>query len=686
MKKYIFMLMVTMLFLITTINISAYDYADAFEKGLWFFDANKCGPDAAQDSVCSSWRGACHTSDSDGSIDLTGGYHDAGDHVKFGIPQFWTAGVLGWIYYEYKSLLDREGLSAKLMSIIKRFTDFILKSHPGANVLYWEVGDGHSDHAYWGPPETQTSERPVKIINPSNPGTDVSGLASSALAIMYLNYKNTDSSYANKCLQGAKELYDLARNYPGQTSCDFYKSSSHYDDLAWAAVWLAIATGDNSYLDPVDGYLDERNNYGDDNYNKPWAPAWDDVALFAMLKMAQLTENFKYMIGVQNNLTWYSQDLKRTPGGLPWLDSWGVLRYAAAEAGLGFMASKLVGINLYNTTAEDTMDYILGSNPGNRSYVTNYLNNPPRHPHHRANQPDKNNSFTNGMIGALVGGPNESDGYTDDVNDYTMNEVAIDYNASYLLGMAGMLYFSSGGVPAPSPVPPEHPSLEILYRPAEANTTSNQIKPFMKIYNPGPLPIDLEEITIRYWFTPEGTGHEFYVDWAQMGKEHITGTITEEYIEIGFLTSAPVLNIGSDTGEMQIRITKPDWSEYDQGNDYSFDSSSPNDFTVNTKITAYHEGALIFGIEPDTPGPTETPSPTPTSPPDQTPTPTGTKGDVNDDGSVDIVDALLVAQYYVGLITSIDEEIADVNCDGGVDIVDALLIAQYYVGLIDEFC
>jgi len=52
-----------------------------------------------------------------------------------------------------------------------------------------------------------------------------------------------------------------------------------------------------------------------------------------------------------------------------------------------------------------------------------------------------------------------------------------------------------------------------------------------------------------------------------------------------------------------------------------------------------------------------------------------------------IGDALLVAQYYVGLNpASFDQSKADTNCDGSVDIVDALLIAQYYVGLIIEFC
>jgi arabinogalactan endo-1,4-beta-galactosidase len=60
-------------------------------------------------------------------------------------------------------------------------------------------------------------------------------------------------------------------------------------------------------------------------------------------------------------------------------------------------------------------------------------------------------------------------------------------------------------------------------------------------------------------------------------------------------------------------------------------------------------------------------------------------GDVNDNGSIDIVDALQVAQYYVGNIpANFHAEYADVNADGKINIVDALLIAQYYVGIIDH--
>jgi len=60
-------------------------------------------------------------------------------------------------------------------------------------------------------------------------------------------------------------------------------------------------------------------------------------------------------------------------------------------------------------------------------------------------------------------------------------------------------------------------------------------------------------------------------------------------------------------------------------------------------------------------------------------------GDVNGSGSVDIVDALLIAQYYVGLNpTNFNRAAADVNCRTSVDIVDALLVAQFYVGLLPD--
>ncbi len=58
-------------------------------------------------------------------------------------------------------------------------------------------------------------------------------------------------------------------------------------------------------------------------------------------------------------------------------------------------------------------------------------------------------------------------------------------------------------------------------------------------------------------------------------------------------------------------------------------------------------------------------------------------GDVNSDGRIDIVDALLIAQYYVGLNpANFTASASDVNCSGSTDVVDALLVAQLYVGLV----
>jgi len=62
-------------------------------------------------------------------------------------------------------------------------------------------------------------------------------------------------------------------------------------------------------------------------------------------------------------------------------------------------------------------------------------------------------------------------------------------------------------------------------------------------------------------------------------------------------------------------------------------------------------------------------------------------GDANSNGVVDIIDALLVAQYYVGLNPpGFNPDVADANCNGVVDIIDALIIARYYVHLEDQLC
>ncbi|MBN2443767.1 MAG: DUF362 domain-containing protein [Spirochaetales bacterium] len=90
--------------------------------------------------------------------------------------------------------------------------------------------------------------------------------------------------------------------------------------------------------------------------------------------------------------------------------------------------------------------------------------------------------------------------------------------------------------------------------------------------------------------------------------------------------------------------------------------------------------------------PTATTPPTVTIPPIMTAAPTippmmGNLGDVNNDGAIDIIDALLIAQYYVGLNPqNFNINNSDTNCDTRTDIIDGLLVSQFYVGLISIFC
>jgi hypothetical protein len=89
---------------------------------------------------------------------------------------------------------------------------------------------------------------------------------------------------------------------------------------------------------------------------------------------------------------------------------------------------------------------------------------------------------------------------------------------------------------------------------------------------------------------------------------------------------------------------------------------------------------VVFSVITSAPNMTPSPIAGPTM------LPAGTKGDVNGNGSVDIVDALLIAQYHVGQIpANFVVTNADVNCSGGIDIIDALFVARIYVGLISSF-
>ena len=145
------------------------NYAKALQYSLYLYDANMCGSEVGETSQF-SWRDDCHTYDSSvstpyGTMDLSGGFHDAGDHVKFGLPAAYSATMLGWGYYEFKDAYTRTGQASHLQTITDYFCDYFKRctvmNGSSVQAFCYQVGDGDTDHAIWESPENQTIARPA---------------------------------------------------------------------------------------------------------------------------------------------------------------------------------------------------------------------------------------------------------------------------------------------------------------------------------------------------------------------------------------------------------------------------------------------------------------------------------------------------------------------------------------------
>jgi hypothetical protein len=187
-------------------------------------------------------------------------------------------------------------------------------------------------------------------------------------------------------------------------------------------------------------------------------------------------------------------------------------------------------------------------------------------------------------------------------------------------------------VPTPSPVPTPEPTdvptepLQLVYRCAQTDSTPNQIRFYINIVNTGSVTYNLSDLTARYYYTKEGVVQEdAVIDYAVVGKENVLAVFYDGYLEIGFRTGTGSLYPGMETGEIQIRFNKRDWSTYNQLNDYSFDASKIS-YAVHRKIPVYHsDGTLLWGDEPfePTPVPTAVPTTAPGETGTGTPIPTG---------------------------------------------------------------
>jgi len=125
---------------------------------------------------------------------VSGGFHDAGDHVKFGLPQAYAASTVGWGYYEFKDQFRATGQAVHAEVILRYFNDYFMRCtfrDASGNVVAFchQVGDGDIDHAFWGAPENDTMFRRGWFITKEKPGTDIISATAASLAINYMNLK-----------------------------------------------------------------------------------------------------------------------------------------------------------------------------------------------------------------------------------------------------------------------------------------------------------------------------------------------------------------------------------------------------------------------------------------------------------------------------------------------------------------
>ncbi len=404
------------------------NYAKLLQYSMYLYDGNMCGNDVAEKSGF-SWRGNCHVDD-----EVPGGFHDCGDHVKFGITAGYSAATLGWSYYEYKDVFDELGQTGHLKLITdhfaKYFRDCTTLSGGTVTDFIYQIGDGGADHnSYWGPPEKQDSSS-RKVFRTSSGASDIAAEYAAALAANYINFGNEED------LTYAKALWDFSckgNQCAKEGTGGFYDSSSYLDDQSFAAGWLYLATKEEKY-----------NTFLKANQKDPnWDYCWNNVYIGASLLNGEINDDWSIA-------SKYAQQKYQNPEKWYVLDSWGAARYNTAAQFTGLLLTKYKQGD-YSKWSKSQMAMILGDNPKNTCIVVGYNDISAKYPHHEAASGlsgwDEYNAAgaTFGpkgghiLTGALEGGFQDAGfQFKDELNDITSSEVGIDYNATLVAAAAGL--------------------------------------------------------------------------------------------------------------------------------------------------------------------------------------------------------------------------------------------------------
>ncbi|GEM_PF-874165 len=432
-------------------TIGAYQaYSNVIDAMLDFYQAQRCGD--AQPYI----HGICHTNDRHAVIDAEGGWHDAGDYIKFVITTSFTVLELMLAYdyavtYGYAAVLQDSDPANGIPDILDQTRiglEWLLKMTE--NGYYYQVGV-EADHSVWRLPEGDDISPPPGVSLPrvvhSGFGANLIGRTTGALAIAARSYNSYDASFADACLNRAGTLFADRTNYyycQHSRPSNFYFEESFKDDLTVGAVELYLTTGSNIYQSIADGYVQQIEA-------EQWF-TWDAIHPIAFAECyragIQQVHCKKHMIRDLSDFKSISDN-----GGfyLGTSTTWGTFTLAMCTAQLAIMYELITGSDYYYSASLAQRDYLLGRNQWGVCFITDVGQHSPLHPAHPT-------ADILGTVyrGAVVGGPVSrtqwemwlpaqfralalaDDAYAkfqermvwfDHKEDYVCNEPAIDYNA-----------------------------------------------------------------------------------------------------------------------------------------------------------------------------------------------------------------------------------------------------------------
>jgi len=459
-------------------------YNEVLYYTLRVYGANRCGPyDSWIHEDCHTLDGSIRGSGEEGS--MVGGWHDCGDHVKFGGTLGYTAAMM---LFSYNAWPDRFGDVYSMnydgtyrdpspdgipdvINEVKVTTDYLLNLYDASvedglieqNQMYYQVGDGDDDHNWWHKPENQDAFGQVEGGAPreiwSDIASDLAGRFSASLSMMYLAYGQFDATYAERCLEAARVLYDIGKNIYGQSGDTggkgYYAADGRMDDdMALAGVELYKATGEDYYINDTTGtayWMAIENkwqfaSYYVLSYPNVFALALYDYYEFASVEDSDPSDIFTKLVTKAECIEWLKWDVtipQQTQTGdlygRRWNYDWGTCRYM-----MGVAANAVLAYDLDKTDsslleiAKDQMNWIFGRNQFGMSFVVgnkedNWLSKYPQSPHHRAANPEGENVpelpayEATELTGGTIGGPSGHTEFSDLWSDYTSTETGIDY-------------------------------------------------------------------------------------------------------------------------------------------------------------------------------------------------------------------------------------------------------------------